>query len=247
MGRKYFKKNEKKKGKSKRYRLSTQVVGGFPQQCRVHLKYVQHFAVDPLSSSYQTHIFRANSIYDPDWQTGGHTPANAYRFWEAYGKATVTSSKCKIISIQRQAETQACIGGIMLDSDATAVSSLIASGGFEAIIEQPYNNRRTSTYGTLNGAQIARRPMRSKFSATKFFDRPYGTIINSAEFSHNKYAPPNREALWIFWASSIGNNNPGRADFLIEIDYSVAFSMPLKSTYSNIVPPPLAEAEKTSV
>lgn len=238
MTRKYYKKNEKKKGKSKKYRLSTQVVGGFPQQCRVHLKYCQHFAMDPLTGGYNTHVFRANSIFDPDWQTGGHTPANAYRFWDAYGKATVTSSKCKFISVQRQAQTQACVGGILLDSDPTTVSVLMAAGGFPAIIEQPYSNRRTSTYGTLNGAQINRRSLKSKFSATKFFDRPYGTIINSKEFSHTKLVYPDTQAFWIFWAASIDGNNPGRTDWLIEIEYSVAFSMPLKSDYSNIVPPP---------
>lgn len=243
MGRKYYKKNKKKRGKSKKYRLSTRVVGGYPPQARVHLKFCLEVNFNVGSDTINSFPFRANCITDPLAVAGGHNVSNAQHWFNAYRLATVTSSSMKVTSIQSGITNNAMIAGIMVVNNTTSAHSLYSAGGYAAILEQPYTSTNTLTYGTLNGSQIAPRPMKAKFNASRYFDRPYGTIINSAEFGHHENQLVETQAYYSLWGCAIAANNPGPCTFLVEIDYSVAFSQPERNDF-NPLTPSLIEAEK---
>lgn len=233
MTKKYGKKQKNKFLKKKKYRIAPRVINGFPAQARVRLKYAQIIELNPGTNQMVTRPFRANSIRDPDALTGGHVPANAYRYWAGYKKVTVTSSKIRVTPIQKTAQTQSMIAGILLGSNTLEIQTLYQAGGVPAVIEQPYSTQRQMTYGTLQGSQVAPRPMRSSVNNARFFDRPYSAMINSEEFSHGVLDLPDTENYFIVWASSIDGNNPGPVTFMVELVYSCAFSEPLASTYSN--------------
>lgn len=240
---KYFKKDKRKGRRNRKYRLSTRVIGGFPQQARAHLKFAVEINFNVGSDTINSFPFRANCITDPLAVSGGHNPSNADRWWDAYRIATVTSSTIKVTSIQSGITNNAMIAGIMVVQNTTSPHTLYSQGGYAAIIEQPYTNTNTLTYGTLNGSQIRPRAMKSKFNATRFFDRPYQTIVNSAEFGHVQNGTPVNEAYYSVWGCAIAGNNPGPCTFLVEIVYSVAFSQPERADFTPLAPPSI-EAEK---
>lgn len=238
MGRKYFKKNKKDWGKKKKYRLSTRVVGGFPSSARVHLKLVQAITLDPATGSHTVVSFKANSINDPFMGTGGHNPSNSGRFWKAYNKVTITSSKIKVTSTQAQNGAHALIAGIVLAPNEFAVNTILNGGGYPAVIEQPYNSQRPQTYGTFGGSQIRLKRFKQTYNCSRFFDRPYSVCINAVEQSAIENFDPLDLAYFTIWTSSINGNNPDACNFLVEIDYSCAFSEPRVADYDRVPPPP---------
>lgn len=49
-------------------------LGMFPSRKQVVLRYVEDFTLNPGSASVATYIFRANSLFDPNYTSTGHQP-----------------------------------------------------------------------------------------------------------------------------------------------------------------------------
>jgi len=58
----------------KLYRRPKLALGSFPNTKTVNLRYVQDFSLNPGDGSTSVQVFRANSVFDPDFSGTGHQP-----------------------------------------------------------------------------------------------------------------------------------------------------------------------------
>jgi len=68
---------------------------GIAPKTRVKLRYTARFSfVTTASAAPTSHLFRGTSAWDPEWASGGSTPADWARFQSAYQLYTCNASKC---------------------------------------------------------------------------------------------------------------------------------------------------------
>jgi len=68
----------------------------FPRKARATMKYVESFSIDPAAGSLGTTVYRANSVYDPDYTGAGHQPLGFDQMAGLYAHYRVLRSTIKI-------------------------------------------------------------------------------------------------------------------------------------------------------
>lgn len=189
---------------------------GLPDSKFVTLRYVTFITLNPSIATNVSHIFRANSIYDPD-QTGiGHKPMGTDQFNTFYDHYTVVGSKitATFMSGSGSASAGTAICGVLLKDNLTTINTP------ERIAEAGNSSFRVLT----NSSATGKTKVSAYYSATKFFGlkdiRDNRDLIGS-QFS----ASPTEDALFHVWASPHnGSVDPNPIDVMVTITYRVLLS-----------------------
>lgn len=204
----------------RRYRRYRRPLTGFPRSKTVRMKYCTTLQIDPSLGSVFKHAFRANSVFDPDG-TGVGTQPTGFDEWMAhYNHFTVTGAKIKITPLFSTSVESADAGywGIVLTGDSTDIDQY--TSGEEIMMS--YRGQTHSIAGryTNMGTKIQKH-LYKQFSTRKFFRNR--NPIDQSQYRGNASSNPTEQAFFILWYSHILSNNPAAAQFLVEIDYVVAF------------------------
>lgn len=114
----------------------------FARSAFVKLRYVQRITLEPTAGGVaDSHFFRCNSLYDPDYTGVGHQPigfdeyANLYKHYTVYG----AKINVKLFSVGAAAapDTQVCV--LRLQDDVTV------PGNYTDMLENPQCNYRILT------------------------------------------------------------------------------------------------------
>lgn len=87
--KKSYRKKRSYKKPSSRYRKSS----GFPSTLYTKLKYVERILITNTSGAIGTHRFSGNSIFDPNYEVGGHQPYYYDQYAAIYNNYYVSGSK----------------------------------------------------------------------------------------------------------------------------------------------------------
>lgn len=190
-------------------------LNGFPSSKMVRFRYADTFALDPAAGAVATHIFRANSLYDPDSTETGHSPPNFDTWMSIYNHYTVIGSKITV-SFTPTTTTSVNPGilGCMLTDSGTEVGSMSLTG----MLEQGKVRYGRQPVGISNANASSQRVV-SKFSASKFFGKPKATIINDGTYRGSTTSNPTEQAWYEVFFASVEGNNPGAITVLAVIDY----------------------------
>lgn len=229
--------NGAKKSTGKRRRTSVKnrprrilPLGGNPMSKLVRLRYVQQVSLNAAAGASAVHIFRANSLFDPDVAVGGHQPQGFDQQMFYYNHFKVIGSK---ISAQFMPDitssTNPSYMGIVLSSDGTSV---LAAANVEALLESRIlgrNNKRPLILGGIVSGYGTKQPMVSrKFSAKRFFRNQF----NAGDLIGDVASDPVEQAFYEVFASSVGGNDPGVINVLVTIDYIAILSEPRRIAQS---------------
>lgn len=155
-----------------------------PDSVIVKMRYHQYILIDPATGLAGNHLFRANSIHDPDQTTAGTQPSGHDEWQQFYHHYTVLGSKCsaRFISQQNNASQGTALVGVGLQSDTTLdadadniiqrrdtkfkyMTGLQAGGGrlvtnkvnvrdFMGVKDVSDNNNLKATFGSTPGEQM---------------------------------------------------------------------------------------------
>lgn len=166
--RRYRRPTYRRKSYRRRYKKMKMRVGGFGSSKMVKLRYASAFSMTiPADGNLQIKRYRANSVYDPDWNTGGHQPMNFDTYAALYHKYTVLGSKLTMKYICHQGGTTTgvpMIVGVMTNDDETET----AYSNIHALIENgriKYNVEAQSVDSYSGKPKV----ITKYFSAKKFF------------------------------------------------------------------------------
>lgn len=180
-----------------------------------------NFASDPSAATpIATLIFRANSIFDPEYAVGGHQPLGHDQWAYFYDHYSVISSTIKISIggvVPSSTIMEPAVAGVYLDDDTTSVTS------WQNIAEQ--GRCRYRLVNVDPRAPNGRVTLYSSYSARKFFhvkdvngDRELG-----AAFGSN----PVEDAYFLFFLSSLdGLTDITYMEGFAEITYTCRLSEP---------------------
>lgn len=176
----------------------------------VRLKYVDRILLDPAIDTPASHVFRANSIFDPDSSGTGHQPMGHDEWNTFYTNYLVIGSKIKATYFPTATST-GMMGGVLLKSDSTLITNV------EQLMEQGLTTPRSLAMATGGRPTSVRRG----FSPRKFFgvkDLKDNKGAIGASFGNN----PSNGAFWHVYLNPMDSTTDiASVEVLIEIEYSV--------------------------
>lgn len=219
-GRKRSRKTRKRRRHSRRrYRLTAmRAPSGVPTQNVCKMRYVQRIAI-AAGPAMVAHLFRANSIFDPDLTGIGHQPMGHDQMVALYNHYTVLGSKITVAWGTHDPNTE-CVCGVYLDSNGISGYS-----SYEGVIEA-----RKGAYRLLTDNRNAKYTT-CKYSAKKFFqlaDVMDNTDRIGAAVGNN----PVEDVAFVVWGQPGNFTSSVTMEALVKIEYIVKFSEPKEITES---------------
>lgn len=212
------KKTDRKVTKRKTRKPRFLPLGGFAASQAVRLRYVDTFNLDPGIGGMDVQVFRASSMFDPDFTGGGHQPSNWDRVTAIWDRYTVIGAKCVIYPVQTGTGNQTpgtlCLH---LSEDGTDLATAHASGGINNVLEQPHTRRSIRNMGAGYPSQD-KQTFTIMYSPKKYYGGRF--TVGLEPYSADVNSNPNENTYFeIGYASSDNTNNPGVMTFRVEIEY----------------------------
>lgn len=187
-------------------------IGG-PRKEIVKLRYSGIACLDVSSTGAASHIFQANSMYDPDHTGVGHQPRGFDQYMTRFDHYTVLGAKIKAEFVNRQTTTQGVVVACTLQDDNTVITSL------DDLMEYPKKRHQIVTNDTPEAKFTQSYSCRKFFGGIKPLTDPNqrGSIITN----------PAEGAFFGVYAHTMDNQiGSGCMDLMVTIDFIVAFTEP---------------------
>ena len=210
----------KKRRKTRRYRkLSV----GFPLKHTCKLRYTDTIFLNAPTNGLDYHAFRANNVYDPDYNAGGHQVRYFDALAEVYSKYTVIGSKitAKLVGFSSLTDDAQALGirispDNTLQSPNTSIASLHEMG------------RSSGTRWTMvkSDAPLSTRAVTQSWSQ-KRNKAIGGTTSDDVLTGSTTGSGPGTQDYFVVFTNAtgmgIGGDDPPSLRVLVSIDYIVVF------------------------
>lgn len=212
---KYKKKTYKKRNYNYMPRGVSSVPSGMVRQRSTVLRYVEHIqALQSVSGGLGSYVFRANSIYDPNYTGTGHQPMCFDFYASIYNHYIVTASKITVKCIANQANTAPCLIGCYLTDGATVAYSTPIE-----FLEAKRGNSKT--FSASEGRSVT---VNSSFNAKKFYNVK-DVKDNQANLGAAVTTSPVEECYYNIYFFTLDSTTED-CNVQITIDYWVTFNEP---------------------
>lgn len=205
---------------------------GIPRQRKAFLKYAGEITLTSAGVNI-AHLFRLNSLHDPDYTGVGHQPLGHDQWAQLYNRYTVVKATIKATPI-RDANTNVVPG--LLRIGVIDSSGGVSSNAMTIAEDTRYTDWTHS--GLLAGgssAGSAKRPdtVRQEVDMAKFFNtKDLMTAVDTDVYSAPFASSPTDTCWGAVVVSPINGNTPGACNVLVEIEFEAIFTEPKQLTAS---------------
>lgn len=184
----------------------------------VSMRYCDNIQLDALTAGGGvSHLFRANSIFDPDITGSGHQPMGHDTMALTHRHYCVLGSKITVKALNAGAD-----GNAHSMFSCQLVDAAYSASSVTAFIEQ-----KRGSYCVLGIAAGAKAygQVSAKYSCRKFFNikNPGADNTQRTQMGFN----PSEDAIFYVSTQSLTNGDPAAIDCLVTIDYIVKFTEPI--------------------
>jgi len=191
-------------------------MNGFPEFTHVLHKYAQYVNLDATAGALAKQVFRANSLFDPDYTGTGHQPMGHDEMNAVYGHYLVLRSEIRVTGFSFGSTNYPLAWGIILDDDGSTSDST------SRIIEQGKGPYVISNNNYL--ADKSRTTLVNVFDAKSFFHVKDPNDVKY-EIGAAGTANPADGAYFILWIGPIDETSDlNGAGFNVEITYEAIWS-----------------------
>lgn len=200
----------------------SKVLGGFPPEMRVTLKYVDTFALDPAAGSLAAYQFDLRNMYDPNVTGTGHQPSNFDRWTTIYNAWTVTRTRVRLINVYNSTSAvQPGTWGYLVSKSGSQVTGF---SSLETLLEEPYVK-----YAQVGSGLSQTTPFPGALSAT-IPSAPWlgvsDLLLRGPDYAGSGAAGPTETFYLEAFLGAINGNDPGSSPFRIELEFDAVFFMP---------------------
>lgn len=182
-----------------------------PPKFTTKMRYSENIALDPGVLSASTFVYRAGSLYDPNFTGAGHQPRGFDEIMPLYGNYTVIGSKMTVTWTSTSGELYNQLVGVALlnQSTATDVNSYMENGirSYRTIHPQKPTAITKMTYSPRKMLGVSK-PLSEK------------------DLAGSQATNPARESFYHLFSFGLDSNDPVGVDATINIDYIVVFTNP---------------------
>lgn len=221
-GRRVVRRRTRSRARRRLFRKTTRLLRGpVNKRALVKLLYVDTVITSvPVPDALQYHIFRANSLYDPDYTGTGHQPRGFDELSAAYHHYTVLGAKIHVKCTNNSSNPQ--VFGIALRASTTTQldpQQIKEEQRRKYKIIQPKPTGETSVSA-----------MSMRFSTKRYFSCK--SVIGDGSYKGNTGntgigSNPTEQAFFqIFYGNAVQGNTTAAAAFHVSIQYIAMFTEP---------------------
>lgn len=184
---------------------------GFPQSIITTMRYCDLITISNSAATVDKYIYRANSIFDPNYTGGGHQPLWRDNYASIYNQYVVLGSK---VTVKFQAETtdESWVVGILGDDDTSSPTNILT------LME--LNNSIWDVHGTSHAGHTT-------LFLTYEPERDLGTNAKDDGYFATTNIGGDAPVQWYFiiYAYLMNASDTGKIlNYTVEIEYTVKFS-----------------------
>lgn len=186
-----------------------------PTSKKVTMRYVDHIQLDPgVLATYASQRYRANSVFDPDYDNVGHQPLGFDQWTVFYNHYCVIKANINIQAVNHD-NAHASIVGLKVDDDTNLATTLTP------VLEAPY-----CAYGILSQEHGSQNPLKLSNSVAplKFLKKKFNDPDVRCAVGQNPLEP----VFFHIFSQTADNSttDPAPIDIWVTIDYTVVFTEP---------------------
>lgn len=186
---------------------------GLPKSTRARLRYKAYVYLNPGAGSVSTQVFRANSLFDPDYTGVGHQPIGFDQLAAMYDHYIVTGSTARVTPVGNFANSTMCT--LLLSDTSTGPTPWTTAA------EQPGAQVRIlQGNGSSSSTQ---KPMIVSFDAKTFFGVK-DVIDNRDNLGALCDTNPADGAYFIVSVQAADMSADIDLGFLVELEYDAVFT-----------------------
>lgn len=193
--------------------------GGLSAKKTVKMRYCQQVSITSTSGSMGTYVFRANSIFDPDYTGVGHQPLGHDEWAVLYNNYKVKSARINI-NLGNNHDSVIPMMAITRTDDVTG-----ATGNMDSVCEQP----NTKWVALSNGDAG---PSVKTLSMGYVSSKQYPQLGKDDSLRPAFGANPAEGAYWVIKMQGISGSESVTVPLFVTITYIVELSVPKILTQS---------------
>lgn len=183
---------------------------GFPAKQAATLKYVENLVMTGTTGATVNHMFRLNSLYDPDYTSTGHSPIYFFQYMNIYNHYCVTGCKMTV-TFQPWANNPAPITTILWQNDDTTITPTV-----------PYQQAEQSkSQVAVSNGQAAPSRLQLTWSARKTFGP---NPLDNSNLRGTVTSNPAEESFGCISIRAADNISTVNVSALVEIEYFGVFT-----------------------
>lgn len=183
---------------------------GFPDKMRAQIRYCDSFGISSITGAIGKQLYRANSLYDPDYTNTGHQPLYYDTYAAIYDHYSVIKSHITVEFINTNTSTW--VAGLVIEDDATTTSTV------DTLFEQNHGVSKSLT--PLSGS-FSKAVFKSTFDAKKILGiDPFNTQGYKTGVASN----PTEESYFLVWGADLLGSGTTYIQMKVEIVFDVLFS-----------------------
>jgi hypothetical protein len=195
----------------------------------VKMRYVQTLQI-ANGTGHVAYHFRANSLYDPDYDGAGHQPMGYDQMAAKYNHYQVLGSRIKIRPVlsgtsTAQADEPSWVTVSLVDNNGithTTIDSLLES--------KPYGKQQkimVGNYGPWQPDAIINKVLSAYYDPKRFFGINKTALLAEEDLKPSVNQNPNEDAMYQIMVYPVQpNSTRDIIQLLVEIDYTAKFSEP---------------------
>lgn len=189
------------------------IAGGFPSRSKVvTLKFAREFTLNPgIGGASVEYVFRANSVYDPDYTGVGGQPYGHDQWASIYAAYCVIRSRIKVTASPSAQPVTCGRFGIYISKETSAAGTTIAD-----VMEK---NTSTGSYATIYSSPPA--IARAACDVTKFFSLK--DIMDDPNLSASVGGNPAQSPYYHVWMMGINGADADSCPFIVEMEFDVVY------------------------
>lgn len=219
MPRKYVKRKSKRTRRSrKKMPRYKRIPYQMPAKMAIKQKYTDFVNLNAGAvGTPAVYSFRANSVYDPDFTSGGHQPRGHDQMMLFYQHCTVIASKIVVTFVPDQVTdlAQATVCGIELSDNSTSIT---ASLGVSQAMESKFFR-----YITLAPDYSGTKTVSQSFGIKKFFKVGSGSILSEDQYRSSNSSNPSELAFFHVGVGPTGSVDLNNIKGIVKLVYTCVY------------------------
>jgi len=199
-------------------------MGAFPLYIRRTLRYAQTNVIDVANFGTNQQVFRANSLYDPDYTGGGHQPNGFDQLIAAYNHFTVLRARLRVRVLQVGSGGGVIEPGAIVLAWSDSGTFMASQADYPACIEKR-NVLASAFYGssTSTGNTFT---LTGSLDILKLLRKKQDELVEMANLRGSSAANP-AEIYFLEVGLFSFSSNPGAITVISDIEFDSVFTEPV--------------------
>ena len=183
-------------------------------------KFCDYGIINAATGATGTIFFRANSLYDPDAQTGGHQAMAYDQLYALYNHYTVTNVSCSVIFINSSGQRMICAVNIYdTNSVSSDINDICENDGAKFEFIGPDNSA---------GSTKSQCTITKSVDLARFFGVKKQDMVNASLYRGSNGNPTEQAFFGVTVAEPTGGFDPGNVNVYVVLTYDTVWSEPRK-------------------